>query len=686
MAGAAAETERFLTDNPTDPDLPRLRLEIARDRLAWAARPGEGKMTRQALLTEVATRFRDARAELARVVADFPREKTFQEEAQWDTAISYLTEARVIAAVSPTLARGQFVRAARELRQVAVKYADHPRLATIPQLLSEIAGELEQRRFDDEAILVWNELTIYDPMNPLAQQAGMKIAQTYHLKLKRPLKAAEAYQELNFVRGGNDVALQNAIFQIGTELKKDKRWVEALHVLEAFVDSFPRNPQAGQALTMAGQIHQANEAWKDALAAYQRVIEDFKEGQWVQEAKWSIAECRINLSDWDQATQAYREYVAAYPEDKAKVPEANRRIEVLKDLKRYQSLVDEKGQRKSFDAQFQIAGIVRQQLANPVKAIIEFRKVYANWPESHLADDALFEIGSTYLTLGERTKGREALYLVAEKYPTSPLADDALFLAGKSYEEEADQLATLTREKTIEVARQQAQRFAYEQVQENRRNQQGQALERISGLKAAGKGKAAELEEASQAAGMNAFNDANVLLFARQADQKMEELSATQLADRQDKINAALRKAVEAYTAASRVPGADKAGDALLQMATIQDKRLKDSKAALETRLEIVRQFSGTAVAEDASWKIAQYYDREGKNVQAVEAYNAFLRNYRRSPNAGAAQFAVAENHERLGQWVAAMDAYTKYITNFPDGPLVNKAKDQINWIKTYRL
>ena len=185
---------------------------------------------------------------------------------------------------------------------------------------------------------------------------------------------------------------------------------------------------------------------------------------------------------------------------------------------------------------------------------------------------------------------------------------------------------------------------------------------------------------------MNAFNDANVLLFARQADQKMEELSATQLADRQDKINAALRKAVEAYTAASRVPGADKAGDALLQMATIQDKRLKDSKAALETRLEIVRQFSGTAVAEDASWKIAQYYDREGKNVQAVEAYNAFLRNYRRSPNAGAAQFAVAENHERLGQWVAAMDAYTKYITNFPDGPLVNKAKDQINWIKTYRL
>jgi TolA-binding protein len=69
-----------------------------------------------------------------------------------------------------------------------------------------------------------------------------------------------------------------------------------------------------------------------------------------------------------------------------------------------------------------------------------------------------------------------------------------------------------------------------------------------------------------------------------------------------------------------------------------------------------------------------------------VEAYKAFLRNYRRSPKAGDAQFAVAENYEHLGQWVGAMDSYTNYMTNFPDGPLVKKAQEQINWIKTYRL
>jgi len=544
---------------------------------------------------------------------------------------------------------------------------------------------LESRGYDDEALVVWNELTIHDPMHPLAQQAAVKIAQTYHQKLQRPLLAAEAYQELYFATGGGNQALLDSIFQIGSELKNQKRYVEALHVLATFVDSYPKHPQAGQALTIVGQIHQTNEAWKDAIAAYRRVIDEFPGGQFVQEAKWAIAECTINLSQWQQASAAYREYVAAYPQD-AKVAEANRRIEVLKDLVRYQGLVDEKDQRKAFDAQYQIAAIVAGQLSNPVKAIIEYRQVVANWPQSHLADDALYAVGSTYLSLGETDKAREALWKVAQGYPTSPLADDALFMVGKSYEGEADKLTSMTRDQTLALNKDVAQRRAYQMSRENLSRQQEVRTKRITDLKAAGKGTSAAAEEAASAANFGQFNDANVRLFAQQALQEEETLTATQLADRQDKTNAALRKAVEAYTSASKVAGADKAGDALLQMATIYDQRLKDSQAAMQTWLEIVRQFSGTAVAEDASWRIAQYYERESKYTEAVDAYQAFLRNYRRSPKAGDAQFAVAENYERLGQWVNAMDSYTNYLNSFPEGPLVQKAKEQINWIKTYRL
>ncbi|MHC4405135.1 MAG: tetratricopeptide repeat protein [Planctomycetota bacterium] len=657
---AAELARRFLDDNPNDLEKPRIRLETARDWLAWASKPIQRKPSRQVMLAEVSGRFSRAREELDGIVAEFVKERAYRQQAQWNAANSFLTQARAIDAFSPTLARGQYVRAAKELQRVAGDHPDHPEIGKIPQLLWGIAQELESRAYFDEAIRVWSDLKIFYPMNNLAQQAALKIAQTYQQRLERPLRAAEAYQELNFARGGNDQSLQNSIFQIGSQLKDQKRWVEALHVLEMFVDGFPRHEQAGQALTTIGQIHQTNEAWEDAIAAYRRVIDEFEDGQ-----------CT---------------YVEAYASDAEKVAEANRRIEVLKDLTRYQALVDEEGQRKAFDAQFQIARIVASQLSNRVKAIIEYRKVVSGWATSHLADDALYEVGSTYLALGETEKAREALLAVAEKYPASPLADDALLMVGKSFEDEADKLATVTRAESIERAKDIAQRFAYEQVQLGRRKQQEVAGKRIADLKKAGKAEQAEVEEAFQSANTALFNEANVRLFAQKAGQQVQTLTATQLADREDKINAALRKAVNAYTKTSEVAGADKADEALLQMATIYDQRLKDSVAAMATWLEIVRQFSGTTVAEDASWRIAQTYERQVEHAKAVEAYKAFLRNYRRSPNAGQAQFAVAENYEHLGEWVSAMDSYTNYLNNFPEGPLASKAKEQINWIKTYRL
>ena len=682
---AAAMASTYLADNADDIELPTLRLSIARDYLSWAAEPVTGDLARQAMLAEVAKRFVKARAELALIVKTFAKDRPLIQKAQWDIASSFLAQARVVTAFSSTLARGQFVRAAKELQRIAGEYHDHPNIASIPQMLWDIAGELSSRRFHDEAMIVWNDLTIHYPTHALASQAAMQIARTYETTLRRPLLAVEVYQEICFARGGTDTAIQTAIYSIGTRLKTEKRWVEALHVLSTFVDSFPHHANAGQALTTVGQIHQTNQAWDDAIIAYKRVINEFPTGAWVREARWSIAECRINLSQWSEARLAYRAYQAAYPKD-ARAAETALRLGVVKDLSRYQVLVNEENQRKADDAQFQIATIVQTKLANPTKAIIEFRKVTARWAKSHLADDALFAVGTTYLTMGETAQARTALLALAEKYPDSPLADDALYKVGRSYEDEALVLAGATRGKSLEKAKEIAQKKAYAQVAGRRREQRYINKQRNDELRASGKGQAADVQLARDAQFNVAFDQAEVQLAAEEAKQETETLTAAQLADRQDKINASLRMAVKTYKQASGVPLADKAGDALLRMAEIYHERLKDSPAALATWLEIVRQFSGTAVAEDASWRIAEYHERSGKHADAIDAYNAFLRNYRRSTKAGAAQFAVAENYEDLGQWIKAMDSYANYVTNFPTGPMVQKAKEQILWIKTYRL
>ncbi len=682
---AAELTEKFLADNPADTHLPQLRLGIAMDYLAWAQQPVDGEMARHDMLAEVAKRFADARQRLGAVVETFAEEKAIVHQAQWQIAQSFLNQANAVEAFSPALARGQYVRASRELQAIATEYHDHPNIASVPSMVWNIASQLAGRGHYKDAITVWDQLRIHYPTHPLAQQAAMNVARAYQHNLRRPLMAAEAYLEINASRGGNDVGVQNEIFGIGSALRNEKRWVEALHVLETFVDTFPRHPSAGVALTMVGQIHQTNEAWEDAIAAYRRVIGEYDNGEWVRQAKWSIAECTINLSQWRQAISAYRTYQRSYPGD-GRIGEAERRIGILKDLARYQALVDEDGQRKAFDAQYQIAEILATRLNNPVKAIIEYRKVTQNWPESHLADDALFKVGTTYRSVGDRDKARRALFAVATNYPTSPWADDALFIIGQMYETEARQLAAITREESLVEATEMAQQEAYGKWSADNKAMLAGQRSAVLQLKRAGDMDAAEFAEARNAAITSQSNISRARVLGEQAARQVEELTASQLADRQDKINAALREAVASYERAAKVPTADKADESLLRMAVIYGEQLKDPDRAMSTYREIVRQFSGTSVAEDASWRIAEYHDRLGEYEQAIEAYDAFLRNYRRSPKASDAQFAIAESYEQLDEWVKAMDAYTNYINNFPDGPKAAKAREQINWIRTYRL
>src|SRR5207248_6173825 len=145
-----------------------------------------------------AKRFEAARADLASVVAAFPDEKPLIQQAQWQIATSFLTQARVVDAFSPVLARGQYVRAATELQRVANRYADHPQMAQLPQMLWDIAQELNNRSYHEEAISVWNDLSIHYATHPLAGQAKVLIAQAYQGSLGRPLRAAEVYLEINF--------------------------------------------------------------------------------------------------------------------------------------------------------------------------------------------------------------------------------------------------------------------------------------------------------------------------------------------------------------------------------------------------------------------------------------------------------------------------------------------------------
>ena len=137
--------------------------------------------------------------------------------------------------------------------------------------------------------------------------------------------------------------------------------------------------------------------------------------------------------------------------------------------------------------------------------------------------------------------------------------------------------------------------------------------------------------------------------------------------------------------AASDYPLGDRTSESLLRMAEIFESHLKDRRNAMTTYQKVVKFFPGTPVAENASWRVAQFHEEEAKYDDAVIAYRDFIRNYPASGRVADAQFAMAEALEQLGRWVEAMDAYQTFREKFAKHTKARAAQDQINWIKAYR-
>jgi TolA-binding protein len=682
---AVAMIRRYLTDRPTEPARVSLAFRILNDLLVYAAQRQPNDRINKQWLDERHERFEQAHREIEAFIKEYADRRDWVQQAQILRIDSFDRESQLAAMISPVRAGGLLLQAAEAVTTLFVTAPDHPAREHLAERLWNLSERLVALGQHEQAIYVLSQIPTYFPTHARANQAVLRQAELYVQSLSNPLRAVETYQEYLGLAGDNE-NIRTQIFSIAQQLVSKQRYLEALHVFNAFVDSFPTDPRAPQALLQIGQTHQANEAWDEAMQAYQRILEEYAGVPIAPQVKLAMAECHINLSQWRQARKLYEEYAQQYPSD-GQAELARQRIEILKNLDRYQMLLaDEEVQRNKDDAQFQISMIVLERLGNPVKAVAEFRKVVANFPKSPQADDAQLEIGKALLSLNRLDEARTELLKVAENYPGSPLADDALYLVGQSYERQAQRLVAVTGEKAREEAFERGQRGAYQVFNEQLQAQERQFAARRDMLRREGKKEELDLDEAAQAFRLGNVNLDTRSATARVAGIQAEAESALQVANRQDRINEANRLAVATYSrAANEYPLGDMTDDALLRMAQIYETELKDRAAAMETYHKVVKFFPGTPVAEDAAWKVAQFYEQEGQFKEAVDAYRQFIRNYPVSARVADAQFAMAEALEQLGRWVEAMDAYETFRQKFTTHPKVQLALDQINWIKAYR-
>ena len=704
---AAGMIEKFLADRPGDQDKLALSFRCLRDQLAWAGHVGPTDRVDLAWIDQRHQRFERVRGKLSAMLKEFAEHKDWVRDGRMLAVESYQLEAERAAPVSAERSAGLLARAAQELLAISRQTPEDPVVAGIGQRLWDISTRLEAMRQDEQAVRVLGEIPIRFPTDPRAVQAVLRIAELCADRLNSPLRAVETYQEFLSLSGERQ-DVRTRIFGMGRQLAAQQRYLEAMHVLGVFVDSFPTDARAPQALMAIGQTHQANSAWNDAILVYRRIATEYPVSDVMGQVQVAIAECQINLSDWKAARKTYEDYLQKYanaaapnappaPQPPAQQPAptanyaetARKRIEILKGLDRYQTLLADKVvTRNKDDAQFQIARIVLEDLNNPLKAAAEFRKVVEEFPKSDQAAAAQLEIGKALLSLAKTEEARKELLKVPANYPNSPLADQALHLVGQSYEQQAERLAAISVQTVKAEMFQKGQQAAYENYQRQEQDVGGKLKQRRAELqKKPGDNKdLLENEEAYNAARFNGMASPNVFGNVRQAEQQAETASALQLANRQDRINEAYRQAVAVYAkAAADYPLGTKTGASLEHMAIIYEVHLKDPAAAMATYQRVVQLFPGTSVAENAALKVARFHERQGKYDLAVNSYRDFIRTYPASSQVADAQYSLAEALEQQGRWVEAMEAYQTFRDKFSSHPAAAKAAEQIQWIKAYR-
>ena len=659
---AAALVGAFLAQRPADAQAAELALRQIEWQLNHAARPPQQPALDRGWLAEREAQFEQARAAAQAFAAQYPNAGQLVGRAQQLAIECDRRQADVTARLDVVRAGGLLLRVADALLALDGAAATSQPRPDIAAELDSLADRLCELGQHAAAIDVLQRLARELPTSPRAQPAQLRAAQLANQSLDRPLQAVDLLLAY-LANSGEAPEVQSRLFAMAQRLTDERRWLEVLRIYTVYVEQFPADPGSGRALYSIGKLREQTGDWEQAIATYQRALEEYAHTGIPTAAREGLTDCLIELGRWREARLACEQIKQA----DLKTPQLEnlqQRIETLKQLERYVSLrAAAGGNRNQDDASLQIARLVWQQLAAPRRAVIEYRQLIQAFPESDLVDDAQLELGRVLLALGRREEARLALQEVPAAHAGSPLADDALYLIGESYESEARELAGMTSQSLLAQPHTAQQRSALARFTQTQFAADPAAA---GNRQPAADPLAAQLAAACESAARQQSASEELLCQLCQAAAEAQQDHARLLASQQDRVMEAYRQAVKAYgQVAEKYPLGDTTDSALSRMASLQEGPLNDRGAAMESYAQLAKLFSGTPVAEDASWRVANFY-REGRKFdQAIAALRDFIRSYPASPRVADSQFALAEVLERKGDYGDAMDAYEIFRQKF---------------------
>ncbi len=258
----------------------------------------------------------------------------------------------------------------------------------------ELAEMLAQRNEHDAAVGLLNEVLDKEPALDMTEKIRLRLGGI--LAAKGNIKGA--LQQFDAVASNTKSPLYGwAHYRAGEALIQDQQYAAAAKRLIIFRDQGPWQNVPGltdRALLRLGYSFALNKSWDDSRSAYERLVNNFPNSPWHDEARYGMGWAWQQQRNLEPAANAYSQVVARTATDLAA------------------------------KAQLQI-GLCRMEQKRYLDAANAFLVIPSTYDYPELRAAALLEAGKAYLELNQREQANRQFERILREFPGTPWADAA---------------------------------------------------------------------------------------------------------------------------------------------------------------------------------------------------------------------------------------------------------------------
>ena len=270
------------------------------------------------------------------------------------------------------------------------------------------------------------------------------------------------YEEaLNLLKGKNSfqnkVAYQKVAFYRGIELYNEQQYLEARDLFERSINE-PRDESfTTRATFWKAETDYNLTNYDDALIGFKQFLGSSKANSTpeFENIDYNLAYTYFKLKNYKKAGEYFNQFIANHKNDKVRLNDAYLRLgdaqfvssNYSQAIDAYSKAIDI-GELEADYAFFQKT-MSNGYIGNSTKKISDLEKFLRDYPNSKLRDDAMYELGNSYVKANRNDKAMPMYDRLISEYPMSPFVNKSLLRQGLVYYNSSQNDEALTKFKKV---------------------------------------------------------------------------------------------------------------------------------------------------------------------------------------------------------------------------------------------